>query len=113
MNIGVKVQERKGKYEEDKKNPAINKAVWNAKRRKWVHPFTQRGYIQPTVREVFKDLTDEPSDSKHFKSAIKFVNCFLEKLEKGEFDLEENCCKNKYRVMGTGPKKALEVRYAI
>ena len=80
--IGVKVQEKKRKYEKDQKNPAINKAVWNAKRRKWVHPFTQRGYIQPTVREVFEDLTDEPSNSKDFKTAIKFVSCCQEKLEK-------------------------------
>ena len=97
-SISVKVQEKKRKYEEDKKNPAINKAAWNAKRRKWVHPFTQRGYIQPTVIEVFKDLTDEPSDSKDFKSATKFISRCLEKLEKGEFDLEEDCCKSKYRV---------------
>ena len=54
-SIGVKIQERKRKYEEDKKHPAINKAVWNTKRRKWVHPLTQRDYIQSTVREVFKD----------------------------------------------------------
>ena len=106
-SIGFKVQERKRKYEEDKKNPAINKAVWNAKKRKWVHPFTQRGYIHPTVRKVFKDLTDEPSDSKDFKSPKKFVSCCLEKLEKGEFDLEENCCKNEYCVMGAGAQKKL------
>ena len=106
-SIGVKVQERKRKYEEDKKNPAISKTVWNAKPRKWVHTFTQRGYIQPTVREVFKYLTDEASDSKDFKSATKFISRCLEKLEKGEFDLEENCCKNKYRVMSAGPKKKL------
>ena len=62
-SIGVKVQEKKRKYEEDKKNPAIKKAVWNAKWIKWVYPFTQRGYIQPRVRKVFKDSTDEPSDS--------------------------------------------------
>ena len=98
-SIGVKVQERKRKYEEDKKNPAINKAVWDVKRRKWVHPFTQRGHIQPTVREVFKDLTDEPSDSKDSKGATKFVSRCLEKLEKGEFDLEENCCKNNKKLL--------------
>ena len=69
--------------------------------------FTQkRGYIQPTVRTVFKDLTREPSDSKDFKSATKFISCCLEKLKKGEFDVEENCCKNKYLVMGTGPQKS-------
>ena len=106
MSIGAKVQERKRNYEEDKKNAAINKAVWNVKRRKWVHHFTQRSYIQPTVREVSKDLTDEPTDSKDFKSVTKFVSHCLEKLEKGKIDLEENCCKNKYRVMGVGPKKS-------
>ena len=52
--------------------------------RKWVHPFTRRGYIQPIVREV-KDLTDKPSDSKDFKSATKFVSYCLENLERGEF----------------------------
>ena len=112
--IGVKVNERKRKYEEDKKNPAINKAVCNARQRKWVHPFTQRGYIQPTVTGVFKDLTDELRDSKYFKSATKFVSHCLEKLEKGEFDLEENCCRNKYCVTGADPpKKALEVQYTL
>ena len=30
----------------------------------------------------------------------KFVSRYLEKLEKGEFDLEENCWKNKDCVMG-------------
>ena len=53
-SIGVKVQERKRKYEQDKKNTAVNKAVWNAKQRKWVYPFTQRGYIQPTVEKFSK-----------------------------------------------------------
>ena len=77
-----------------------------------MHPFTQSGYIQPTAREVFKDLTDKPSDSKDFKSTTKFVSRCLEMLEKGEFDLEEDCCKNKYRGAAP-PKKALEVRYAL
>ena len=36
--IGLVVQERKRKFEEDKKNPEVNKAVWNNKRKKWVHP---------------------------------------------------------------------------
>ena len=30
----------------------------------------------------------------------KFVSRYLEKLEKGEFDLEENCWKNKDCAMG-------------
>ena len=63
--------------------------------------------IQPTVSEVFKVLTDETSNSKDFKSAAKFANHCLEKLEKGEFDLDENCCKNKYPVMGAGRTKKL------
>ena len=74
--------------------------------------FYPKEYIQPTVREVFKDLTDEPSNSKDFKSTT--VSCCREKLEKGEFDLEENCYQKKYRVMGTGPpKKALKVQYGL
>ena len=69
-----------------------------------------------------KDLIDEPSDSKDFKSATKFVSRCLEKLEKAEFDLEESCCKNKYCVIGAAPppsptplkkKKALGVQYAL
>ena len=63
-------------------------------------------YIQPTVKEVFKGLTDERNDTKDFKSAAKLVSHCLEKLEKGEFDLEENCCKSKYHVMGAVPKKS-------
>ena len=112
--IALAVQERKRKYEEDKKNPEINKVIWNEKRKKWVHPFTQTGYIQPTVRKVFIDLKDEKSDTNGFKRATKFVSRCLEKLQRGEFALEENCGKNKYRLMGAGPKKqALEVRYAL
>ena len=111
-SIGVKLQKRKRIPNEG--NGWNAKRMWNAKRRKWVHPFTQIGYIQPTIKEVFKDLTDEPSDSKDFKSAAKFVSRCLEKLEKGEFDLEENCCKSEYRVMGASPqKKPLKVRYAL
>ena len=62
--------------------------------------FNPKGYIQPIVRDVFKDLTGELSASKDFKIATKFVSRYLEKLEKGEFDLEENCWKNKYCVIG-------------
>ena len=86
--IGLKVRERKRKFEEDKKNPSINKPIWNAKRKKWVHPFTQKGYIQPTVREIFNDLKDEQCDSADFESATKFVVRFLDKLEKGLFDIK-------------------------
>ena len=68
-----------------------------------------------------KDLIDEPSNSKDFKSATKFVSRCLEELEEAEFDLEESCCKNKYRVIGAAPspplsppqEKALEVQYAL
>ena len=64
-----------------------------------------------------KDLIDELSDSKDFKSATKFVSRCLEKLEKAEFGLEESCCKNKYCVIGAAPsppqKKDPEVQYAL
>ena len=49
------MQERKRKYEEENKNPEINKAMWNEERKKWIYSFTQTGYIQPIVREVFID----------------------------------------------------------
>ena len=79
-----------------------------------MHPFTQTGYIQPTVREVFFDLKDEKSDTNDFKSERKFVIHSLEKLRRGGFALEENCGKNKYRLMGAGPKqRALEVRFSL
>ena len=99
-SIGVKIQERNRKYEEDKKNPAINKLC--GMRNEEIFPC----YIQPTVKEVFKDLTGEPNDTKDFKSAAKLISRCLEKLEKSEFDLEENCCKSKYHVIGAGPKKS-------
>ena len=59
----------KRKYEEEKKNPEINKTIWNSKRKTWVHPFTQTGYIQPTVKEVFNDLKGEQSDYNNLKRA--------------------------------------------
>ena len=31
-------------------------------------------YIQPTVKEVFKDLKDEPSDSRGIEGATKFFS---------------------------------------
>ena len=112
--VALKLQERKRKYKEGKKDPAINKAVWNPKRKKWTHPYTQTGYIQPTVREVFVDLKDEPSSSNDIKNASKFVTRCLEKLGKGEFNIEENCANNQYCLMGAGPKKrAIEVRSAL
>ena len=84
------LQERKRKFQTDKKNSSINKAVWNSKRKKWVHPFTQKGCIQPTVQEVVIDLKDKNCETKEFKSATKFVSRCLEKLNKGDFDIEEN-----------------------
>ena len=62
----------------------------NEKRKKWVHLFTQSGYIQPTVTEVFIDLRYEKSDTENFKRATEFVSHCLEKLPRSEFALEEN-----------------------
>ena len=106
--IALIVQERKRRYEAEKKNPEINKAILNEKRKKWVHPITQTGYNQPKVRQVFIDLIND------FKNATKFVSCSLEKLQRGEFALKENYGKNKGRLMGSGPeKRSLEVRYVL
>jgi hypothetical protein len=112
--IGEIVQAKKQKYEADKNDPTINKAVWNEKKRKWVRPFNQIGYIQPAVREIFIDLADGKSHEKEFLSATKFVVRCLEKLEKGDYDIEGNNTKSKLRLMGAGaPKRALEVRSAL
>ena len=62
----------------------------NEKRKKWVRLFTQSGYIQPTVREVFIDRKYEKSDTDDFKRATEFVSRCLEKLPRSEFALEEN-----------------------
>ena len=67
--IVLTVYKRKRKYEEEKKNPEINKTIWNSKRKTWVHPFTQIGYIQPAVKEVFSDLKGEKSDYNNLKRA--------------------------------------------
>ena len=61
--------------------------MWNAERRNFPC------YIQPTVKEVFKDLTDEPNDTKDFKSAAKLISRCLEKLEKGDLTLRKLVAK--------------------
>ena len=53
--IGNALKAKKTKYEADKNNPSINKSVWSENKRKWVHPFTQTGYINSFVREFFVD----------------------------------------------------------
>ena len=88
--------------------------MWNAKRKKWVYPFTQNRFIQKTVREIFTDLKEERCDTTDFKLVTKFVSRCLEKLDRGEFDAEEDGRSDKYRVLGTGkPKYAVEVRPAL
>ena len=49
-----------------KKDPKINVAKWKDKKKKWVYPFTQVGYLQPTVRKIFSNLS---SDNKDFTNA--------------------------------------------
>ena len=51
--IGEFLQAKRAKFEQDKRNPEINKAKYREKAKKWVHPFSQKGYIQPSVREIF------------------------------------------------------------
>ena len=70
----------KWKYEEEKINIELIKAIWNEKRKKWEHSFTQTMYIQTTVTEVFIDLNHETNDTANFKSVTKFEPCCLEKL---------------------------------
>ena len=87
--------------------------MWNAKRKKWVYPFTQNRFIQKTVREIFTDLKEERCDTTDFKLVTKFVSRCLEKLDRGEFDAEEKWRSDKFTVLGAGkPKHEVEVRQA-
>ena len=79
--------------------------MWNAKRKKWVYPFTQKGFIQTTVRQTFTDLKEEICDTKDFKSASKFVSRCLERLDRGEFDAEE---KQFFLLMSVHHKKDVD-----
>ena len=108
------LKERKGKVEEDKNKRSLNKAVWNAKQKKWVYPFTRKGFIQPTVREIFTDLREERCDTADFKSATKFVSRCLEKLDRDKLDAVENRRSGKCRVLGAGkPNDAVKVKQAL
>ena len=44
--IALIVQERKRKYEGEKKIPEINKAIWDNIRKKWEKPFTKTKYLR-------------------------------------------------------------------
>ena len=66
------------------------------------------------MREIFTDLKEERCDRTDFKSATKFVLRCLEKLDRGEFDTEENRRSDNSRAVGGGkPKHAVEVRQAL
>ena len=107
--ITTTLQEIKRKFEEDK-DPSINKTIW----KKLIHPFTKKEYIQPTMWAVYIDLKDENCDTKVFKSATKFDSRCLEKLNKGDFDIEENRSRDKFLLLGFGKtKRVAEVRLAL
>ena len=109
--IGEFLQAKRAKFEQDKRNPEINKAKYSRKAKKWVHPFSQKGYIQPSVCEIFQNLNDTKCDEKVFVSATKFVKRCLDKVEDGTFDVEGNYSSKNYRIKGAGPpKRAPEVR---
>ena len=105
---------KKAKYEADKNHPSINISVWSENKRKWMHPFTQTGFINPFVGEFFVDLMNEKSNSKEFKSAAKFVARCLDKLEGGDFSIEGNNSKTKFKLLGAGSlKRETEVQLAL
>ena len=94
--------------------PLMNKRVWNAKRKKWVDPFSQQGYVQPAVREFFPDLKNATNNDSEFKSAKSFVSRCLTKFENGQFNIEGNDGANRYRLLGAGPpRKAVELRESL
>ena len=112
--IGNELKAKKAKCEADKNDPSINKSVWSENKKKRVHPFTQTGYINPFVREFFVDWKNEKSDFMEFKSAAKFVTRCLDKIERGDFSIEGNNSKTKFRLLGAGlPKRAIAVRLAL
>ena len=111
-NPALTLQERKQKFK--KRCFPINKAVWNSKRKKLVHSFTQKGYIQPRLRKVFTDLKDGCCGTKEIKSVTKFVSRCLEKLNKGDYDIEENRSGDNFGLLVAGKtNRAVEVRQAL
>ena len=88
--------------------------MWNAKEKKWFYPFTQKGFIQTTVREIFTDLKEERCYTADFKSATRFVSRCLEKLDRGEFHDDQNRRSDKFKVFWVAkPKHAAEVRQVL
>ena len=78
--------------------PLINRYGMDAKGNGFI-PFTQTGYIQSVVRKIFANLAEEACDTKEFKSATKFAQRCLVKVENGEFDIEGNCSAKKFQVI--------------
>ena len=50
-------------------NPASKKL--DDKKRKWTNPHSKIGFKAMTVRELFRDMKDEPNDSKDLKKRIE------------------------------------------
>ena len=104
--VGEIARANKRKLEAEKKPDE-----WNEKRKKWVKPSSQVGYKALTVREVFIDMKNEPSDSNEYKNCIKFVERCEVLLNEGKFDIEGNDAKKRKLVVGAGPpKKVVDVR---
>ena len=56
--VGTIALQRKGQFKEDEKDPVKSGSYFNAKRKKWINPLSQKGFIGTTVREVFVWLTN-------------------------------------------------------
>lgn len=79
-----------------------------------VHSFTQKGYIQSRLRKVSIDLKDGSYGTKEFKSVTKFVSRCLEKLNKGDYDIEGNRSGDNFGLLVAGKtNRAVEVRQAL
>lgn len=114
VKVATEAFNRKRKFEEDKRDPTKNKPYYNEKRKKWVNPMDNQGFIGPTVRTMFSDMKNEPESSKEFKNCYKFVQRCLLLKENGEFDKDGNTSKKHFRVAGAGPPvRAVEVRQGL
>ena len=72
--MGTEAFNRKRQFEEDKCDPTKNKSYYNEKRKKWVSPMDNQGFIGPTVRTVFSDMKDVTESSKDVKTVVNLCS---------------------------------------
>ena len=87
-------------YEEEIKDPTKYKPYYSDKRKKWIDPKSQVGYLGVTIRNMFSDMANEANDSKDSKCCYKLVSSCIEKAEMFS-DIEKlrrGCLMEKHQV---------------